>query len=63
MTEYTKKGLSPITWKFSVTPNVDVWRNDLVDALAAYSAGKGKWEAVEKAFVDGWKKHYNASKG
>lgn len=62
MTEYTEKGLKPITWKFSVTPNVDVWRSDLVDALAAYSAGKGKWDAVEKAFVDGWKRHYNASK-
>ncbi len=63
MAEYTGKGLEPITWKFSVTPNVDVWRNDLVDALSAYTAGKGKWEAVEKAFVDGWKKQYNASKG
>ncbi len=62
MTDYIDKGYDPITWEFSVTPNVDVWRNDLVDALAAYSAGKGKWDAVEKAFVDGWKKHYNASK-
>ncbi len=63
MTDYIDKGYDPITWEFSVTPNVDVWRSDLVDALAAYSAGKGKWDAVEKAFVDGWKKQYNASKG
>lgn len=62
MTEYTEEDYESITWKFSVTPNVDVWRSDLVDALAAYTAGKGDWKAVEKAFTEGWKEQYKASK-
>ena len=62
MTDYVDKGKYSVTWAFSATPNVDTWRAGLVDALAAYSAGKGKWSAVEKAFVDGWKEQYIASK-
>lgn len=62
MTEYVDKGHYSVTWAFSSTPNVDVWRSNLVDALAAYSAGTGEWSAVEKAFVDGWEEQYKASK-
>lgn len=62
MSDYVDKGNYSVTWAFSATPNVDVWRNNLVDALAAYSAGTGDWEAVEKAFVDGWAEQYKASK-
>jgi raffinose/stachyose/melibiose transport system substrate-binding protein len=60
--DYVDRGNYSVTWAFNTTPNVDVWRGDLVDALAAYSAGNGSWDAVRKAFVEGWKKQYNASK-
>ncbi len=62
MQDYVDEGKYSVTWAFSATPNVETWRSDLTDALAAYSAGKGKWEAVEKAFVDGWAEGYKASK-
>ncbi len=60
--DYVDKGHYSVTWAFNTTPNVEVWRGDLVDALAAYSAGNGNWDSVKKAFVDGWKEQYNASK-
>ena len=60
--DYIEDEKYSVVWLFTTTPNVDVWRSDLVDALAAYSAGSGKWDAVEKAFVDGWETQYNASK-
>ncbi len=62
MSEYVDEGKYSVTWAFSATPNVEVWRSDLVDALAAYSAGTGEWSAVEKAFIDGWATQYKASK-
>jgi len=52
--EYTAAGKYVVTWAFNFTPAVDDWRAGVVDALTKYSAGQGKWEAVEKAFVDGW---------
>ena len=60
--EYVEDGKYSVVWVFTSTPNVDVWRSDLVDALAAYSAVQGKWDAVEKAFVDGWAAQYKASR-
>lgn len=60
--KYVDDGKYSVVWVFTATPNVDVWRNDLVDALAAYSAGQGKWDSVEKAFIDGWENQYKASK-
>ena len=60
--EYVEDGKFSVVWVFTSTPKVDVWRSDLVDALAAYSAGQGKWDAVEKAFVDGWAAQYKASR-
>lgn len=60
--DYIEDGKYSVVWLFTTTPNVDVWRSDLVDALSAYSAGSGKWDAVEKAFVDGWATQYKASK-
>lgn len=62
MNDYVNEGKYTVSWDFNYTPNVDVWRADLVSALAAYSAGKGDWDAVKKAFVDNWKKQYDASK-
>lgn len=60
--EYVNDGKYSVVWVFTTTPNVDVWRNDLVDALSAYSVGKQKWDKVEQAFVDGWETQYKASK-
>lgn len=62
MNNYVNEGKYNVSWAFNYTPNVDVWRADLVSALASYSAGKGDWEAVKTAFVDGWDKQYKASK-
>lgn len=62
MNDYVNKGYYNVSWDFNMTPNVEVWRADVVSALAAYSAGTGKWEDVKKAFVEGWKRNYEAAK-
>ncbi len=62
MNDYVKEGRYNVSWAFSHTPNVETWRSGVVDALASYSAGKGDWSAVEKAFVNGWKEQYQLSK-
>lgn len=51
-------GCYTVGWAFKQTPNVDVWRDELVQALNAYTVGAAGWAAVESAFVDGWAKHY-----
>lgn len=56
--EYTANGNYVVTWAFNYTPAVDDWRAGVVDALTQYTSGKGTWEAVEKAFVDGWATQY-----
>ncbi len=56
--EYTNNGNYVVTWAFNFTPAVDDWRAGVVDALTQYTSGKGDWEAVEKAFVDGWATQY-----
>ena len=60
--KYVKEGKYSVTWAFSATPNVEAWRSAFVDALAAYSAGKGDWKAVENAIVNGWAEQYQQSK-
>ena len=62
MNEYVSEGCYNVSWAFNYTPNVETWRQNLVDALADYSAGTGEWSAVKKAFVDGWAEQYTASK-
>lgn len=62
MNEYVADGCYNVSWAFNYTPNVDTWRADLVDAMAAYSAGTGSWDAVKTAFVKGWADQYQASK-
>lgn len=62
MNNYVADGRYNVSWAFNFTPNVETWRNGVVDALAAYSAGKGEWSAVEKAFVNGWEEQYKLSK-
>lgn len=58
-------GKTAISWAFNYTPNVDAWRATVVTALTAYSAEQtdANWEAVEKAFVDGWAYEYSVVNG
>lgn len=62
MNEYVEKGHYNVSWAFNHTPNVETWRSGVTSALAAYSAGTGDWEAVKKAFVNGWEEQYALSK-
>lgn len=50
-----------VDWAFNYTPNVDTWRAGLASAMDQYDSGKAEWDAVVKAFVDGWAEQYNAS--
>ena len=58
-------GKGAISWAFNYTPNVDAWRATVVTALTAYSADQteANWEAVEKAFVEGWAYEYSVVNG
>lgn len=62
MNQYVADGYYNVSWAFNYTPNVDTWRAGVVDAMAAYSAGTGEWDAVKTAFVDGWAEQYTLSK-
>ena len=48
------EGKYTVTWAFNYTPNVDAWRQGVVDALLAYTTADGSWDNVVTAFVDGW---------
>ncbi len=57
------EGMKPVAWHFSTIPS-DQWKNDLGAALLAYAQGgmtDELWKKVETAFVDGWKKEYDAA--
>ena len=60
--ELVNAGKYPVTWAFTVTPNVDSWRAGIVPALAAYSADQtdDNWQKVVDAYVTGWAIEYNA---
>ncbi len=62
MNEYVEEGRYNVSWAFNHTPNVETWRSGVTSALAAYSAGKGNWDSVVRAFVDGWAEQYKLSK-
>ena len=57
------EGNYTVTWAFNYTPNVESWRQGVVDALLAYSTGSGDWSGVETAFVDGWATQYQLQEG
>lgn len=61
MNDYVKAGKYNVSWAFNLTPNPENWRNELVSALSAYTTGKGGFDAVKTAFVDGWAKEYSAA--
>lgn len=57
------EGKYNISWAFNYTPNVDAWRQGVVDALLAYSAADGSWDDVVTAFVDGWATEWEIEHG
>jgi len=61
--EMTAAGKTPVSWNFTTMPS-EIWKNDVGTALTAYAADPtdAKWDAVVKAFVDGWAKEAAASK-
>jgi raffinose/stachyose/melibiose transport system substrate-binding protein len=56
-------GKEPVSWNFSTIPS-DQWKDAVGAALLAYAQGgqtDALWKQVESAFVDGWKKEYDAA--
>ncbi|MCH5298698.1 MAG: ABC transporter substrate-binding protein [Ruminococcus sp.] len=61
-TEMVEAGKTPVTWNFTTMPSED-WKNGVGTALTQYAAGKGEWDAVVSAFVDGWATEYAKANG
>ena len=59
---YTAEGKTPVSWNFPTMPSEN-WKNEVGNALTAYAAGTGTWDAVVSAFVDGWASEYAALNG
>lgn len=61
--EYIASGKSPVTWNFTTMPSEE-WKNGVGSALTTYAADQtdANWDAVVKAFVDGWATEKAASK-
>ena len=55
--EMTAAGKTPVSWNFPTLPSEE-WKNGVGSALTAYAAGTGEWDAVVKAFVEGWATEY-----
>ena len=59
--ELVAEGKTAVGWAFNATPNVDTWRQGVVDALIAYTANgqtDEDWDGVVSAFVDGWNEQW-----
>ncbi len=56
--EYIKNGKTPVAWNFSTMPS-ESWKNGVGSALTAYAEGRGSWDDVKNAFVNGWKSEYD----
>ena len=57
--EYIDNGKTSIPWVFSTIPS-EGWKNSVGSALLEYAQGTGDWEAVKKAFIEGWESEYRA---
>ena len=57
---YILNGATPVSWNFATIPSEN-WKNGVGTALTQYAAGRGSWDSVKSAFVEGWKKEYNAA--
>lgn len=58
--EYIAEGKTSVSWNFSSIPS-ETWKNGVGTALTQYAAGKGTWQDVVTAFVDGWAAEYKAA--
>lgn len=61
--EYLASGKTPVSWNFSTIPSEN-WKDGVGAALLAYAQGgqtDALWENVKTAFIDGWKKEYDAN--
>ncbi len=61
--EMLDSGLDPVSWNFATIPSEN-WKNEVGAALLAYAQGgqtDALWEDVRSAFVDGWKREYDAT--
>ena len=56
--DYIAAGKTPVAWVFTTMPSED-WKNGVGAAMVAYAQGKGDWNAVRNAFVNGWKTEYD----
>ena len=56
--EYIAAGKKPVTWVFSTMPSED-WKNGVGAAMVSYAQGRGDWNAVKTAFINGWKNEYD----
>ncbi len=61
--EYVANGYTPVSWNFSTMPSEE-WKNGVGSALTTYAADQtdANWDAVVKAFVDGWATEAAAAK-
>ena len=60
---YLQQGKEPVSWNFATIPS-DQWKDNVGAALLAYAQGgqtDALWSKVETAFVEGWKKEYDAA--
>lgn len=57
--EYIDSGKRSVPWVFSTIPS-EGWKNGVGSALLEYAQGTGDWDAVKKAFVEGWASEYSA---
>ena len=54
---YIAEGKKPVAWVFSTIPS-EAWKNGVGAALTSYAEGRGSWDAVVTAFVNGWENEY-----
>lgn len=48
-----QSGRTPVSWVFPTIPS-DRWKNQVGAAMLEYAQGSVGWDAVERAFIDGW---------
>ncbi|MDO4601653.1 MAG: ABC transporter substrate-binding protein [Eubacteriales bacterium] len=58
--KYIADGKTSVAWNFTTMPSEE-WKNQVGSAMLEYAQGTGEWDAVEKAFVDGWATEYAAA--
>ncbi|MCR5607595.1 MAG: ABC transporter substrate-binding protein [Lachnospiraceae bacterium] len=59
--KYIADGKTSVSWNFPAIPSEE-WKDGVGAALTEYAQGTGEWDAVKKAFVDGWATEVEATK-